>query len=176
MGQHYHEGSARVNAWEDTVQEMEGKKVYPKNGLYLGKPQVVHLKWKCTGTPIAVDKLDYPRPLAYCVKMRNDWPRQCNCIVIIKLLSAENHVASELEVNSGFIDFFGINSSQSQDNPPTPTPRCRKRKSEERHEVGDESKNNDDDGGGGRRVRGYSDTSRGGGKRKSAFRGVGVST
>jgi hypothetical protein len=33
MGQHYHEGSARVIAWDDMVQEMEGKKVYPKNGL-----------------------------------------------------------------------------------------------------------------------------------------------
>jgi hypothetical protein len=33
MGQHYHEGSTRVIAWDDTVQEMEGKKVYPQNGL-----------------------------------------------------------------------------------------------------------------------------------------------
>ncbi len=24
MGQHYHEGSARIIAWDDTVQEMEG--------------------------------------------------------------------------------------------------------------------------------------------------------
>jgi hypothetical protein len=44
MGQHYHEGSARVIAWNDTVQEVEGKKVYPQNGLYWGKPQVAHLK------------------------------------------------------------------------------------------------------------------------------------
>jgi hypothetical protein len=33
MGQHYHKGSTRVIAWDDTVQEMEGKKVYPQNGL-----------------------------------------------------------------------------------------------------------------------------------------------
>jgi hypothetical protein len=52
-------------ACDNMVQEMEGKKVYPKNGLYWGTPQVVYLKWKCTGTPIAVDKLNYLRPPAY---------------------------------------------------------------------------------------------------------------
>jgi hypothetical protein len=44
MGQHYHVGSACVITWDNTVQEMEGKKVYPKNGLYWGKPQVAYLK------------------------------------------------------------------------------------------------------------------------------------
>ncbi len=46
MGQHYHKGSARIIALDNTVQEMEGKKVYPQNGLYWGKPQVAQLKWK----------------------------------------------------------------------------------------------------------------------------------
>jgi hypothetical protein len=81
MGQHYHEGSARVVAWDDTVQEMEGKKVYPQNGLYWGKPQVAYFKWKCTGTPIAVNKLDYQTP--YHVKIRGEWHVQCDCIVLI---------------------------------------------------------------------------------------------
>ncbi len=48
-----------IIAWDDMVQEMEGKKVYPKNRLYWGTPQVVYLKWMCTGTPIAVNKLNY---------------------------------------------------------------------------------------------------------------------
>jgi hypothetical protein len=55
MKDNYHQGSTRVIAWDDTVQ---GKKVHPKDGLYWGMPQVVYLKWKCTGTPIAVNKLD----------------------------------------------------------------------------------------------------------------------
>jgi hypothetical protein len=75
---------------------------------------VVHLKWKCTGTPIAVNKLDYPRPLAYCVKMRGEWHRQCNCIVLITLQSAENSVASELEVNSSFIDLLGLTAARAR--------------------------------------------------------------
>ncbi len=44
MKNHYHNGSARVIAWDDTVQEKEGKKVHPKNGLYWGTPQVAFLK------------------------------------------------------------------------------------------------------------------------------------
>ncbi len=44
MGEQYNEGHAHVIAWDDAVQEMEGKKVYPKNGLYWGMPQVAHLK------------------------------------------------------------------------------------------------------------------------------------
>ncbi len=87
-GQHYHEGSARVFNWDDTVQEMEGKKVYPQNGLYWGKLQVAYLKWKCTGAPITINKLDYQMP--YCVKIHGEWHVQCNCIMLITLQSAEN--------------------------------------------------------------------------------------
>jgi hypothetical protein len=53
MKNNYHEGSASIIAWDYTVQEMEAKKVHPKNGLYWETPQVAYLKWKCTGTPIA---------------------------------------------------------------------------------------------------------------------------
>jgi hypothetical protein len=49
--------------------------------------------------------------------------------------SAENHVMSELEVKSGFVDLFEVDSSQSQDDPLTPPPQCRKKKLKERHEV-----------------------------------------
>jgi hypothetical protein len=119
-------GSARVIAWDDTVQEMEGKKVHPKNGLYWGTPQVAYLKWKCTGTPIVVDKLNYPTP--YRVKVRGEWHTQCDCIVLITVQSAESRVRSELEVKSGYIDLFGVDSSHSQDDPLTPPPHRRKRK------------------------------------------------
>jgi hypothetical protein len=78
--------------------------------------------------PIAADKLNYPRPSAYHVKMRGEWHMQCNCIVLITVQSAENCVANELEVKSSLVDLFGVNSSQSQDNPPTPPSQCRKRK------------------------------------------------
>jgi hypothetical protein len=169
MGQHYHKSSTRIIAWDNTVQKMEGKKVYLQNGLYWGKPQVVHLRWKCTGTPIAVNKLNYPRPLAYRVKMRGEWHRQCNCIVLITVQSAENCVMSELEVKSSFIDLFGVDSSQSQDDPPTPPPQHRKRKLEERHEVDNMNDSNDEDRSGGKQGGGYGGSGRGGGKCKSAF-------
>jgi hypothetical protein len=66
MGEQFHKGHARVIAWDDTVQEMEGNKVYSKNGLYWGSPQVAHLKWKCTRMPIATNKLDHPSEVAPC--------------------------------------------------------------------------------------------------------------
>jgi hypothetical protein len=34
MKSHYHDGSTCVITWDNTVQEMEGKTVHPKNGLY----------------------------------------------------------------------------------------------------------------------------------------------
>ncbi len=129
---------------------MDAKKVHSEHGLFWGKPQVAYLMWKCTGTPIAADKHDYQTE--YRVKIRGEWRVQCDCIVLITVQSAENRVRSELEVKSSFIDLFGVDSSQSQDNPLTPLPRCRKRKSEERHEMADEYDNsNDDDGGRGKR-------------------------
>ncbi len=38
---------------------MCGKNLRSKQGLFGGAPMVVHLKWKCTGTPIVAVK-DYP--------------------------------------------------------------------------------------------------------------------
>jgi hypothetical protein len=92
MKDHYNEGSACIIARDDTVREVEGKKVHPKNGLYWGAPQVAHPRWKCTGTPIAVNKLNYPMP--YRVKMHGEWHMQCTCIVLITVQNAENCVWS----------------------------------------------------------------------------------
>jgi hypothetical protein len=88
MMDNYHEDSARIIAWDDTVQEMEAKKVHPNNGLYWGTPQVVYLKWNCTGNPIAVNKLNYQMP--YRVKIHGEWHMLCNCIMLITVQSAEN--------------------------------------------------------------------------------------
>ena len=38
---------------------MQAEKVLPENKLYWGEPQVVHLKWECTGIP-KIFKGDYP--------------------------------------------------------------------------------------------------------------------
>ena len=51
MGVVYRESSSRVVAWDDTALEMQAKNVRPVNGLFWGEPQVVRLKWKCTGNP-----------------------------------------------------------------------------------------------------------------------------
>jgi hypothetical protein len=162
MKENYCKSSAHVVVWDNTVLEMMKKKVRPKNGLFWGKPQVVQLKWKCTGTPTSVKKHDYLTE--YKVKDRQgEWHVQCNCIVLITVNKAEDQAKVELEVKSGYVDLFGIDSSQSQDNPLSPLPRRRKRCLEERHKVDNKDNNSCDyDGGRGTRGRGYGGKAGGG--------------
>ncbi len=87
---------------------------------------VVHLKWKCTGTPVVVVK-DYPT--SYKVKDKfGEVHTQCNCIVLITVKKAEEQFREVVEEERGFVDLFD-GSSQSQMSgysPPTPPPRHKK--------------------------------------------------
>jgi hypothetical protein len=47
MKDKYRESCARVIAWDDTLQEMEAKKVHSKHGHFWGKQQVAYLRCKC---------------------------------------------------------------------------------------------------------------------------------
>ena len=167
MGAEYRESSSRVVAWDDTALEMQVKNVRPVNGLFWGKPQVVRLRWKCTGTPTAVNKHDYPTDRVR--DKRGEWHVQCDCIMIVTVRKAEERTQAELEVATSYVDLFGIDSSQESkrsDDPASPPPRRRKnRRSEARHAV-DGDIDDDDDGGG---KRGGGDGDGGGGKRKKGF-------
>ena len=89
---------------------------------------------------------------------------------------AEERDKAELEVESGFVDLFGLSSSQSQmsDDPPNPPPQCIKWHPEETHKVdGNDDDDNDDDdeydnGSGGRKGGGCGGCGGGGGMEKSA--------
>ena len=53
MGPKYSESSSRVMAFDNAVQAMYRDKVTPDaGGQYWGAPQVIHLREKCTGTPV----------------------------------------------------------------------------------------------------------------------------
>ena len=170
MGEEYRESSSRVVAWDDTALEMQAKNVRPVNGLFWGEPQVARLRWKCTGTPTAVSKHDYPT--GYRVRdKRGVWQVQCDCIVIVTVRKAEERTQAELEVATSYVDLFGIDSSQSQrSDPPSPPRRRKKRRAEDkedsRHAVDDDD--DDDDDGGGKRG-GGGDGRRGEGRRKSDY-------
>jgi hypothetical protein len=113
--------STCIVAWSNTVLEMQENKVSPKNGLFWGKPQVVRLKWKCTGMPTAIKTHD--NMPGYRVKdTRGEWHVQCNCIVLITVNKVEEQAKADLEVESNYADLFGLDSSQSQNNPPSPPP------------------------------------------------------
>jgi len=120
MGVEYRESSARVVAWDDTALEMQQQNVRPLNGLFWGEPQVVQLRWKCTGTPTRVDKHDYLTEHRVKDK-QGEWHVQCDCIVLVTVRKAEEQTQAELEVETSYVDLFGIDSSQESqrsDDPP----------------------------------------------------------
>jgi hypothetical protein len=177
MDTEYRESSSRVVAWDDTALAMQAKNVRPVNGLFWGEPQVARLMWKCTGTPTAVNKHDYPTEYKVRDK-RGEWHVQCDCIVIVTVRKAEERTQAELEVVTSYIDLFGIDSSQSQrsDDPPSPPRRRRKKRHsedrEDRRQVEDDNDDDDDnnnDNGGGKLGGGYGGSDGGGGKRKKGF-------
>ena len=129
MGTEYRESSSHIVAWDNMALEMQSKNVRPVNGLFWGEPQVVRLRWKCAGTPTAVNKHDYPTE--YKVRDKGGvWHVQCDCIVIVTVRKAEEWTQAKLEVATSYVDLFGIDSSQSQrsDGPPSPPHRQRKKR------------------------------------------------
>ena len=148
VGTNYCKSSARIVAWDDAVLEMQAKKVRPKNGLLWGEPKVVWFKWKCRGVPTTVKKHNQ-YPTEYSVKdKKGGWHVQCDCIVLITVKKTKGWSQAEIDVESNCVDLFGLDKSQSKNDPPSPPPRRRrKRRSEERHEVDDEDEDEDEDGG-----------------------------
>jgi len=49
LGGKYSSSSHRAVAYDDIAQEMQDENVRLKNQLFWGAPQVVRLKWECTG-------------------------------------------------------------------------------------------------------------------------------
>jgi len=125
-------------AYDDVVYEMKVKKVLPKNKQFWGAPQMMRIKWECTGT-FSIIKRDYE--INFVVgdnnKQRN---RQCNSVCIIKVKKTKEGAAIEAEVETGKISLFGAfsqSSHRSSSNPPSPPPRCKS--GGNRHEVDDEA-------------------------------------
>ena len=109
---------------------------------------------------------------------KGEWDMQCNCIVLVTVKKVEEEMQAKVEVETSYVDLFGIDSSQSQrsDDPPSPPRRCKKRCSEDkedRHMVDDDDNDydyNDGGGGGGKRGGGNSvGGGGGGGKCKKGF-------
>ena len=70
-------------AYNDVTQEMQEKKVLPEHKLYWGAPQVVPIKWECTGAT-AIFKRDYPIDYIN-VDLSRRRNRQCNSVLIIQV-------------------------------------------------------------------------------------------
>ncbi len=178
----YSPSSHRAVAYDDVAQEMQEKKVRPEHKLFWGAPQVVRLKWECTGSTTIIKrdyKIDYVN-----VNSSGRRNRQCNSILIVQVKKAKERAETEAVVDAGQISLFGAFSQNSHGNngtPPSPPPRRKKSNSSNRgHEVDDDDEDGEEDkeehnddnddggygGGGGKRGRGYGGGRGGGGKRK----------
>jgi hypothetical protein len=104
---------------------MQEKKIRPEHKLFWGAPQVVRIKWKCTGAT-AIIKRDYPIKNVI-VDSKGRKNRQYNSVLIVQVKKAKEHAETEAEVDSGQISLFGAfsQSSNASDGPPTPHPQSK---------------------------------------------------
>jgi hypothetical protein len=183
----YRASSHRAVAYNDVAQEMQEKKIRPEHKLFWGAPQVVNIKWECTGST-AIIKRNYPIEYII-VDLKGRRNRQCNSVLIVQVKKAKERTETEAEVDSGQISLFGAfsQSSNASDGPPSPPPRRKSPRlkspplaaaagghrvdEDDNNDSGvsgsefpdeDDSGDQDDDGGGG-----YG--SGGGGKRKRSY-------
>ena len=81
---------------------MKVKKVLPKNKQFWGAPQIMRIKWECTGTFSIINEIN--SVVGDNNKQRN---RQCNSVCIIKAKKTKEGAAMEAEVDTGKISLFG---------------------------------------------------------------------
>jgi hypothetical protein len=90
---------------------MHEKKIRPKHKLYWGAPQVVCLKWECTGTTAIIKhdyKIDYVN-----VESKGRKNQKCTSGVIVQVKKAKEHAETEAEVDAGQISLFGAFSKSN---------------------------------------------------------------
>ena len=121
----YSASSHRAVAYDDVAQEMQDKKMRPEHKLFWGTPQVVRLKWECTGATTII-KRDYAIDYVI-VDSKKRENRQCNSVLIVQVKRAKERAETEAEVDTGQISLFGAFSqgSNASDGPPSPPPRRR---------------------------------------------------
>ena len=161
MGRDYSETNSRVIAYDDVAQEMIENKVLPASKLYWGEPQVVRLKWECTGTH-RIFKGDYA--IDYVARDSSGRKnRQRNTILIVRVKKAKERSAAEAEVVAKEISLFGeFSQGSSNESPP---PRHKRARPNGGHEVQDEGDDDDDGDGYGGGGGGGKSGGRGGGKK-----------
>ena len=115
--------SHRTVAYDDVVQEMHEKKILPERKLYWGAPQVVRLKWECTGVTTII-KRDYEIDYVN-VDSKGRKNHQCNSVLIVRVKRSKERAEMKAEADAGQISLFGAfsqSSHGSSGNPPSPPP------------------------------------------------------
>jgi hypothetical protein len=119
MGSKYLESNLRVCLFDEVMHEILKDKIKPDaNRNYWGKPQEIHLKKKCTGTPKTV-AMPYkaPFPLKPVTNARGRRHCQFHTIVQVKVQLVDKRLTSK-NMKMKLIDLNKVASSQGS----TPSP------------------------------------------------------
>ena len=102
MGIKYSESSSRVMAFDNAVQAMYRDKVTPDaGGQYWGAPQGIHLREKCTGTPV-IHTYVYP------TSFKIEGARQYNTLAHCRVQLAVQRISRSAPNHSRVINLFNI--------------------------------------------------------------------
>jgi hypothetical protein len=120
MGSKYLESNVQVCLFDEVTQAILKDKIEPDaNGKYWGKPQEIHLKKRCTGTPKTVAipyKAHYPLEPVTDARGRRHY--QFHTIVLVKVQLADWRKTSKKIMKVNLIDLYKVDSSQGS----TPSP------------------------------------------------------
>jgi hypothetical protein len=120
MGTKYLKLNVQVCLFNKVTQAILKDKIEPNaNRNYWGKPQEIHLKKKCTGTPKTV-AMPYkaPYPLKPVTNARGRRHYQFHTIVLIKVQLADTCLTSKENMKAKLINLYKVKSSQGS------TPSC----------------------------------------------------
>ena len=119
MGENYYLSHVRVRVFDDVTQAMFKDKFEPDaNGIYLGDPQKIHLKEKCTGTVVALAKVYCAPTKVEAIKDKGRRNYQLNMIVSCKVQQVERRKTASIKTKMTVVDMFDVPNSQGT----TPSP------------------------------------------------------
>jgi hypothetical protein len=120
MGSKYLELNIQVCLFDKVMQAILKDKIKPNaNRNYWGKPQEIHLKKRCTGTPkTVVMPYKAPYPLKPTTNARGCRHYQFHTIVLVKVQLADKHLISKKNTKTKLIGLYKVKNNQGSTHSP----------------------------------------------------------
>jgi len=108
MGRNFSKLSSHIMAFDNAVQDMYRDKVTPDaGGQYWGAPQVIHLRKKCTGTPV-IHTYVYP------TSFKIEGSHQYNTLAHCRVQLAVQRISRSAPTHRQVINLFDIQSPSQE--------------------------------------------------------------